>query len=325
MVFVRKVSVQDATYYYLFHIKRLKGQFRKYKKYVGMTKPTGKRLVQLKQHFLEEIKQSPDVYERPHNLNVVEILQMMQEHKGYISEEDVVKLSKELHIPAVDLVGVATFYSQFTFKKPGQYVVKVCNGTACHVKKSPELTRHISKELGIRPGEVSKDGLFGFESVNCIGACARAPAMMINNKVYGELTPAKITALLNSIQKRSTTEDSEFAKTSQSANKKVARKKQQLQSKKKVMSRKSTKKKAKRNKVTKRATPVKKKRTTKATKKKVVLKRKPSKKTITKIAKKKATKTNKSSKTGSKKSIKGKGTKKKIVKKKTPTKKRSRR
>ncbi|MFP4118897.1 MAG: NADH-quinone oxidoreductase subunit NuoE [Candidatus Woesearchaeota archaeon] len=238
MVFVRKVSVQGDSYYYLFHIKRSGGTFRKYKKYIGKNRPSGERLKKLKSQFRNEIAKEPGCYERPHNLNVVEILQKMQSKKGYISKEDIIKLSKELHIPAVDLVGVASFYSQFTFTKPGKYTIKMCNGTACHVKKSPELTKHVKQTLGVNPGEVTADGLFGFESVNCIGACARAPAMMINDKVYGELTKDKVTKLIEDL-KGDAASSSAVSKTGSGAARKASSKKSSRSSKKKTASRSS--------------------------------------------------------------------------------------
>ncbi|MFW6378466.1 MAG: NAD(P)H-dependent oxidoreductase subunit E [Nanoarchaeota archaeon] len=200
MVFVRKVTVQGTSYYYLFHIKRSGNSSRKYKKFLGKTKPTGERFKRAKQRFLDEIRRDPHSFEKPHDRNVVEMLQHIQADKGFIATEDIVKLSKELHIPAVELVGVATFYSQFSFTRPGRYTIRICNGTACHVKKSPALTSYLSKELGIGPSQVTDDGLFGLESVNCIGACARAPAMMVNDTVYGELTKEKIASIINDLK-----------------------------------------------------------------------------------------------------------------------------
>ena len=105
-----------------------------------------------------------------------------------------------MEVPLTDLVGVATFYSQFKFKKPGKYQISVCNGTACHVKGSPALMKQIQDVLKLKPGQTSKDMKFSLESVNCIGACARAPAMMINGVVYGELDKNKMIKIVSGLK-----------------------------------------------------------------------------------------------------------------------------
>ena len=199
MVYLRKVCVNDSCYYYLFHVKRLKGSFRKYKKFVGKTKPNAARLESLQKSFLESIKKgdiSPSGYT---DINVVEELQKVQQSNGYITTKDIVRLSKEHDIPVVELVGIASFYTQFTFKKPGKHTLRVCNGTACHVKNSMGLSKEVTSQLGIKAGEVTEDGFIGFESVNCIGACARAPAIMVDDTVYGEVDARKLKTIITSL------------------------------------------------------------------------------------------------------------------------------
>ena len=194
MVFLRKVSIHDKDYYYLFKCEA--NPFRKYKKYVGMAKPTNSDLKKLKKDFLDEIKKNPDT-QGVHEKNIIALLQDIQELNNFVSDESIVKLSKELGIPAVNLYGVLTFYSQFKLKEPGKNHVCVCRGTACHVKKSDELLKLIEDLLKIKSGETTKDMLFSLEAVNCIGACAKAPAIMINKKVYGELDKDKTRKLIN--------------------------------------------------------------------------------------------------------------------------------
>lgn len=133
------------------------------------------------------------VKEKP---NVINVLQELQDTKGYLDKEDMIRISKENDIPTIDLYGVATFYSLFKLEKQGENIIKVCTGTACHVKKSEGITKEIEKILGIKRGNTTEDGKFTLETVNCIGACARAPAIMINDEVYGELTPEKIKPIL---------------------------------------------------------------------------------------------------------------------------------
>jgi NADH-quinone oxidoreductase subunit E len=120
--------------------------------------------------------------------NLISILQSIQDKYGYIPEEEAREIAKQLDVPLVRLWGVATFYSQFKFTKRGKYVIMVCNGTACHVNHSIEIIEYMKELLEVKEGETTKDGKFTLEIVNCIGACARAPAMMINGTVYGKLT-----------------------------------------------------------------------------------------------------------------------------------------
>ena len=198
-MYLRKVCVSDSCYYYLFHVKRLKGSFRKYKQFIGKTKPNTARLESLKKSFLESISKGNIRPSGSEDVNVVEELQQVQQKNGYITTKDIVRLSKEYDIPVVELVGIASFYTQFTFKKPGKHTLRVCNGTACHVKNSLGLSKEVTAQLGIKPGEVTEDGFIGFESVNCIGACARAPAIMVDNTVYGEVNPKKLKQIISSL------------------------------------------------------------------------------------------------------------------------------
>jgi len=132
--------------------------------------------------------------------NVISILQSLQDTLGYIPEKELSIIARRLDVPLVKFYGVATFYSQFKLVKPGKYMIRICNGTACHVNTSEALIEVSREFLNIREGETTHDGLFTLELVNCIGACAKAPAAMINYKVYGNLTPQKFKNLLNDLQ-----------------------------------------------------------------------------------------------------------------------------
>ncbi|MCF7798800.1 NAD(P)H-dependent oxidoreductase subunit E [Candidatus Woesearchaeota archaeon] len=199
MVFVRKVTLHNVDYFYLFHTETSQGVFHKHNRYIGTNEPTSLRLKDLEKQFLKDIRDGKLSHEEEKKHDVIKILQDMQQREGYIGDASLVELAKELHIPLADLVGVATFYSQFKLTKPGKYTISICNGTACHIKHSPEITRFVSDYLKIHPGQVTSDGKFGLESVNCIGACARAPAMMINGMVYGELDREKIKKILGTL------------------------------------------------------------------------------------------------------------------------------
>src|SRR3989338_6733459 len=113
------------------------------------------------------------------DIQLVSILQDVQNRFSYIPEDIIREISNELGIPVGDFYGVATFYSQFKLKRSGRYVINVCSGTACHVKGSKVLVEHLKEVLNIDAGDTTTDGLFTLEPVNCIGACARAPAMLI--------------------------------------------------------------------------------------------------------------------------------------------------
>lgn len=133
--------------------------------------------------------------------DIIPALQEIQQTFGYVSEENAELLSKKINAPLVDISGVATFYNMFRLKPIGKYHISVCRGTACHVQGSESILSYIEKKLKIKTGELTSDGLFSLEAVNCIGACAKAPAMMINEKVYGQLTDKKIDQILNELKK----------------------------------------------------------------------------------------------------------------------------
>lgn len=201
MVELRRLTINSTHYYYLFHAYRENNQFKKFKKYIGSEEPSHESYLRMEKQFLEEIKalnNDPEKFKKEKN-NIIGILQHIMETEGYISEANFVKLSKDFDIPLVELVGVATFYAQFKFAKPGKYTISMCDGTACHVKKSAEIIKHVEEMLNVKPGKVTKDGKFSFECVNCIGACARAPAMMINGVVYGKLDKKKVDEIIKGL------------------------------------------------------------------------------------------------------------------------------
>ena len=132
--------------------------------------------------------------------DVIPALQDIQKGFGYLSEENMILLSKKIDVPLSQISGVATFYNQFKLTPLGKYHISICRGTACHVHNSETLLEHIEKKLKIKAGELSEDKRFSLEKVNCIGACAKAPAMMINEKVYGELDEKKIDSILDSLK-----------------------------------------------------------------------------------------------------------------------------
>lgn len=124
--------------------------------------------------------------------NLISILQEIQTVNGYISEDAIKLISEYLDISESEIYGVATFYTQFKFTKPGKHIIKICVGTACHVRNSKQLIDETKKELGIAPGQTTDDYKFSLETIACFGSCALAPVVVIDENVFGKMTPQKI-------------------------------------------------------------------------------------------------------------------------------------
>ncbi len=134
---------------------------------------------------------------------LIPLLQLAQESYGYIPEAAIMSISKALRQSPADIYGVITFYSQFRLKPLGKYVIKVCDGTACHVNDSLGVIRVIEEELKIAANETTTDGLFTLQKVACLGCCSLAPVMMINNETYGKLTNKKVQQVLTEYRRSS--------------------------------------------------------------------------------------------------------------------------
>jgi NADH-quinone oxidoreductase subunit E len=131
---------------------------------------------------------------------LIAILQEVQEAYSYLPEDIMAYIATALAVPPGTVFGVATFYSHFTLEPKGKYIIKVCDGTACHVRKSTEIIKTIEKELGLNEKKkTSDDLLFTFETVACLGACGLAPVVVINDEVHGSMNPEKTKALLAKI------------------------------------------------------------------------------------------------------------------------------
>lgn len=139
------------------------------------------------------------VQEISNNKNLLLSLQEVQREFGYLPEKNIREIAIKLDIPLIDVYSVATFYKSFSLKPRGRYHIKVCLGTACHVRGSSRIAREVEKRLGIGPGETSPDGEFSFETVMCLGCCAIGPVMVVNDKYYGKMTLAKIEKVLKTL------------------------------------------------------------------------------------------------------------------------------
>jgi len=133
---------------------------------------------------------------------LIPILQEIQEQEGYLSEAGIYEVADYLDLPESKIFGVATFYNQFKLTKPGKYKIQICRGTACHVKGSFDLLETLQRELDIKPGETTTDGLFSLETVACLGACSIAPVVTVNGEFYGRLDKKKVVAILEDLRKQ---------------------------------------------------------------------------------------------------------------------------
>ncbi|MGI6200843.1 MAG: NADH-quinone oxidoreductase subunit NuoE [Christensenellales bacterium] len=124
------------------------------------------------------------------------IMQQTQDLFGYLPMEAMDKIAESLGIPMTDVYGVATFYSQFGLKPLGKYKVGLCMGTACYVKGANQVHTRLLEELGVPSGTTTDDGLFTMVDTRCLGCCGLAPVMMVNDDVYGRLTPDDIPGIL---------------------------------------------------------------------------------------------------------------------------------
>lgn len=130
----------------------------------------------------------------------LELLQEIQKKFNYIPVELLNEICEKLEIPKSKVYGILTFYSQFSTTPRGKYLIRICEGTACHVKGSRRIRELLEKEFFLKPGETTEDRKFTLEVVNCLGSCFLAPVMMINSNYYGNLTPEKAIKILKSLK-----------------------------------------------------------------------------------------------------------------------------
>ena len=123
---------------------------------------------------------------------LIPVLQQVQQVFGYLPEPMMKKIAKFLKLPESTVFGVGTFYAQFKLVPSGRNIIRVCRGTACHVRGGARILREVEKNLGIKPGESTPDLEYSLETVACFGACALAPVTLVNDKVHGRMTKAKV-------------------------------------------------------------------------------------------------------------------------------------
>jgi len=135
--------------------------------------------------------------------DLIPILQEAQERFGYVPGEVMQGIAKFLRLPETTVYGVATFYAQFKLTPTGKKIVKVCRGTACHVRGGARILREVEKQLGIKPGETTDDLEYSLETIACFGSCALAPVMVVDKNVHGRMTTTKVGQILSDTEKQS--------------------------------------------------------------------------------------------------------------------------
>jgi len=138
---------------------------------------------------------------KPVKDNLIQMLNEVQEHYGYVPMDVQKELSEFLKIPMAEIYGVVTFYSRFSLKPKGKYNISVCLGTACFVKGSQKIMDRLQERLKIDVGETTPDGKFSIEETRCVGACGLAPVFTVNGEVYGKATVQKLDQVLDELMK----------------------------------------------------------------------------------------------------------------------------
>lgn len=133
--------------------------------------------------------------------SLINILQATQEIYGYLPLQALNYIADNTDNKKSVIYGVATFYTQFRLKPIGKYLILQCQGTACHVNGSKEVSQALCEELNITAGQTTEDGMFTLEDVSCLGCCSLAPVMMVNGEAYGNLTPAEAVKIIRNIRK----------------------------------------------------------------------------------------------------------------------------
>lgn len=140
---------------------------------------------------------------------LIEVLQDAQQQYNYLPEEVLRTVAERLNVPIIEVFRVANFYKAFTLKPRGRHLLTVCMGTACHVRGAPRFLDEVLGQLNVRPGETTEDGEFTVETVNCLGACALGPVVVLDGEYYDHMTAQKLRALVQRTRNKSDKEDKE--------------------------------------------------------------------------------------------------------------------
>jgi len=128
--------------------------------------------------------------------HLIPILQDIQDRDGYLTEETLRELAQASNISDNEIYGIATFYAQFRFKPPAKHTIRVCQGTACHVRGGRQVMEEFHHRLGVRTGEITGDGEYELQRIACIGCCALAPTVTVDGEVHARVTPRKVRSIV---------------------------------------------------------------------------------------------------------------------------------
>lgn len=158
------------------------------------------------ENILQSYHNSPD--------SLISILQDIQSEYQYLPEDSIRHVAEKLELPLIQVYGVATFFKAFSLTPRGEHTVSVCLGTACHVRGAPAVLDELERHLGVASGETTSDMQFTLESVNCLGACALGPIVVIDGKYYGQMNAGKVNKILSSYKRELRQEEDEKVKVS---------------------------------------------------------------------------------------------------------------
>lgn len=152
---------------------------------------------------MEEIKLDKlgDVLDRHDRAtsSLIPLLQEAQDVYGWLPQPVIDRIAEYLNCPSSTVYGVVTFYAQFYLERQGEHKIKICRGTACHVRGSARIMSAVKRKLGVEPGETTRDYKFTLERVACLGSCALAPVVVVDGKVYGQTTPEKVKRIIEGL------------------------------------------------------------------------------------------------------------------------------
>ena len=132
--------------------------------------------------------------------DIMEVMQDIQATYHYLPEAALCRVSETMGVPLIEVFRLANFYKAFTLKPRGRHLITVCMGTACHVRNSPRFLDEVRRRLKVEPGRTTEDGEFTLETVNCLGACALAPVVIMDGTYYEHMTPAKLGSLFGAVR-----------------------------------------------------------------------------------------------------------------------------
>ena len=144
-----------------------------------------------------------DAIVHKHNVEpgaVIPVLQEIQDTFGYVPSLAIERAAENMNVPASEIFGIVTFYTQFRLQPLGENLIKVCHGTACHLSGAEQISDALSQEVGAKEGETSQDGKFTVDRVACLGCCSLAPCIMINDETHGRLNPEAIRKVVSEVR-----------------------------------------------------------------------------------------------------------------------------